>query len=155
MKYTITSTCDLTWDEGVDFFEYNEECWITGKEETIRFDNLSGRDKNWLLSVHEAIRHCPDCRLSYEFIFKRTSKKRFEFSLIRCYWPDVDVYPEEDQDIEDVYEPERTVSFKWVAEEPCWVLMEAIKRQVGYYTREDAESIPAPEHGHWVSDAPF
>ena len=153
MKYTITSTCDLTWDEGVDFHEITENHWPFDEDTTYRSFTQSGEDKDWLLGVHDAIRDCPDHRVSYEFIFKRTSKKRFEFSLIHVYWPEGTYYPE--VGIEELSEPERTVAFKWIAEQPCWVLMEAIKRQTGYYLREDATTIPPAEHGHWDPSQPF
>lgn len=139
MKTTYTERSDFTLIEGQDYTVEQRLGFLSDEMEEYREFSLTGNDKIWLGEAHHYVDNTPFARTSFEFVFTRTSKKRFEFSMVEVKWFEPWF---EDEDVECL--PERTTLFKWVGKDPDWVLMEVVKRYTGDYLREEIDAPVAP-----------
>lgn len=139
MKATYTKQDEFTLIETYDYILVPERCFFSDELFDRECLTVSGEDKRWLAEIQEILEQPNINRYEFEFTFKRTSKKRFEFTLTRLHWPEMYPHYDEDEDEDlDAY-VESKVLFKWVAAQPDWVLTEAVKRYSGYFDLKDAE----------------
>lgn len=141
MKATYVKQDDFTLIEGIDFITVKETCFLSDEPFDTQRLTTSGEDKKWCEEMQGIVDSPNMNRFEYEFIFKRTSKRRFEFTLTRLYWPEMDWGYDEVDEGQDAY-VETKVLFKWIANEPDWVLMEAVKKHTGYYALKGSGEEP-------------
>lgn len=137
MKATYTKQDDFTLIEKTDFITMQERCFLSNEVFNSKCLTISGEDKEWLAEVQEILQYANWDRHEFEFTFKRTSKKRFEFTLTRLEWPEMFDHYDEDEEVDECVVSK--VMFKWVAQHPDWVLMEAVKRYSGYFDLKNCE----------------
>lgn len=156
MKATYNKQDDFTLVENVDFTIQKEMCFFSDELHDVRYLTVSGEDKIWLAEIQGIVDSPNWNRYEFEFTFKRTSKKRFEFTLTRLYWPEMFEFYEEDEDEEHDAYIEKHVLFKWVSTSPDWILTEAVKRHTGYFELKDADdSLIRHPHAIDRSNVPF